>query len=79
MSDRRNKPRARARPRPDQTERANSNTQRVTAAEDYTVSSTWTNPIHVTDRELEAIELYLGDAIDRLLGLSRRPRSRGPP
>ncbi len=48
-------------------------------AVDYRLSSTWIDPIQVTDRELEIIELYLGREIDQLLGLTRRPQARGPP
>lgn len=44
-----------------------------------TVSSTWLAPVAVNDRELEILELYLGDALDALLSNARRPRARGPP
>lgn len=47
--------------------------------EAYQTSTILTSPIDVTDRELEVIELYLGQEIDRLLLLARRPKARGPP
>jgi hypothetical protein len=48
-------------------------------ADGYQLSTTWIDRIPVTYREIEIIELYLGEAIDRLLGLKRRPQARGPP
>ena len=51
----------------------------VATADGYTVSTTWIDPVAVTDRELEVIELYHGHEIDRLLGRARRPKARGPP
>lgn len=50
-----------------------------TTSEDYSVSLTWLDLSHVSDRELEVIELYLGHQIDRLLEPTRRPKARGPP
>jgi hypothetical protein len=48
------------------------------------VSSTWSDPISVGERELIVLELYLADAIDQLLGPKRRrgkgtTQARGPP
>jgi hypothetical protein len=53
--------------------------QSAAEAERYGLSTTWIDPIPVSGREIEIIELYLGEAIDRLLGLTRRPQVRGPP
>ncbi len=79
MSNSRNRARAAARERTERAEPSNRSTRSIAGPEDYRVSLTWTDPDHVTDRELEVIELYLGDAVDRLLGLGRRPKARGPP
>ena len=54
-------------------------TRSVTTADGYTVTTTWIDPVEVSERELEVIELYLGHEIDRLLGRARRPKARGPP
>jgi hypothetical protein len=48
------------------------------------VSSNWSDPILVSERELIVLELYLADAIDQLLGPKRRQskgttQARGPP
>ena len=73
------KRRSATRSRPEQSEQANRTTRSVTSAEDYSVSLISFDPVQVSDRELEAIELYLGREIDRLLGPVRRPKARGPP
>jgi hypothetical protein len=62
-----------------QAEQQNLRAHSTAKTEGYEVSSTWTNTVRVTDREVGVIDLYLGDAIDRLLGLERRPKARGPP
>ena len=69
--------RATARSRTKPIAQRDHSTLRAAAHGDYRVSSTWNDSISVSDRELEVIELYLGEAIDRLL--AHRPRARGPP
>ena len=73
--NRRSSPRSRA----NQSEQQNLRTQSITRSKHSEVWSTWTDTIYVTDREVEVVELYLGNAIDQLLGLERRPKARGPP
>jgi hypothetical protein len=48
------------------------------------VSSNWSDPIVVSDRELAVLELYLADVIDQLIDTKQmqrkaRTRARGPP
>jgi hypothetical protein len=79
MSNTRNRAGAAARGQSKQAERSNHSTRRTTEPEDYRVSFTWADSADVSDREIEVIELYLGDALDRLLSLGRRAKARGPP
>lgn len=67
-----------ARRRPEDPEQTRCSTAGATG-EDYSVSLTWLDLSHVSDRELEVIELYLGHQIDPLLEPTRRPKARGPP
>lgn len=70
---------ATARTRSEQAKRTKRQAQGAAATDGCRLSSTWIDPIQVTERELEVIELYLGEALDRLLGLAHRPQARGPP
>jgi len=79
MSNSRNRAGAAARGHAERAEQPSHSTLSTGSPEDYQVSLTWTDSAHATDRELEVIELYLGDAIDGLLGCGRRPKARGPP
>jgi hypothetical protein len=79
MSDFRNRTRASAPRHVDQAEQIDRSAKSGATPDDYRVSSTWTGQILVTDRELETIELYLGEALDQLLSLARHPKARGPP
>lgn len=79
MSDRQNTSRASVQTSPEQAEQLGNGRQDATKPKTYAVSSTWSNPLPVSDRELEVLELYLADALDSLLSTARRPRARGPP
>lgn len=79
MSNFRNKPKASTRRRAEQAEQTLRGTNSEARSDGYRVSSTWTGQVGVTDRELEVLELYLGEELDRLLSLRRGPRARGPP
>ncbi|HBF54007.1 MAG TPA: hypothetical protein DEA80_07860 [Afipia sp.] len=79
MSNFRNRAGAEARKRAEQAQQPSRSTKNRTSSDDSRVSSTWTGQVRVTDRELEVLELYLGEALDRLFGLAGRPKARGPP
>ena len=65
--------------RPANAAQADDHVRPVTTVDGYTIATTWIDPVEVTERELEIIELYLGNEIDRLLGRAHRPKARGPP
>jgi hypothetical protein len=77
MSNTRDRTKAAKRNPATQFKQPTGRSQGGTATTDYRVSLIWTDQIHVSDRELEVIELHLGDAVDQLL--KRRPKARGPP
>jgi hypothetical protein len=61
--------------------RASSSTADIN---ELTVTSNWSGSVPVSDRELSVIELYLADAIDRLIGVKGQAgktakNARGPP
>ncbi|MBR1089368.1 hypothetical protein JQ621_18045 [Bradyrhizobium manausense] len=75
MSDRRRAVRRRL----EEDERRNGSKKSAQRDGSYRVSLISIGLDLVNDRELEAIELYLGQEIDHLLGRACGPQARGPP
>lgn len=75
MSDRRRAVRRRL----EEDERRNGSKKSAQRDDSYRVSLISIDLNRVSDQELETIELYLGQEIDRLLGRARGPKARGPP